>query len=272
MIPMQITSMSWRLSKIGERDDFMGERTRGTHVLLDQDGIKEFFDGRSKKVLPHLYNYTNYQDNHPDLVLRRDRYEKQKVLPDLRIGKDTRVLDIGCGVGRWAGTVLSCGGMYVGVDYSEPLLALARNACEEAKESNRQYEFICSSFQDICEKLPGHDAEDGFDLIIVNGVMVYINDSDLPKCMANADRLLRPAGRLYIKEPIAYGERLTLNHVYSEELSSDYSAIYRSVDEYEALWESLGERYSMARKGDMWEDSLKNRKETGPYYWIMEKR
>ena len=249
----------------------MGERIRGVPVALNRDSVKEFFDGRSKKKLPHLYNYTNYQDNHPDLVLRRDQYEKEKMLPMLRICENTCVLDIGCGVGRWAESVLSCGGIYVGVDYSEPLLGLARSACQKAGLCGRNYEFICSSFQDVCKNLPEHYAEDGFDLIIVNGVMVYINDEDLLQCMDNADRLLKRGGMLYVKEPIAYGERLTLQHIYSEELSSYYSAIYRSAGEYEALWESWGTGYVVVGKGDMWEASLKNRKETGPYYWLLEK-
>lgn len=247
-------------------------RIIGKQIELDENEVKKFFDERSKKPLPHLYNYTNYQDKHPDLVLKRDLYEKEKICPLLNIKSDTRVLDIGCGVGRWASTIISEGGTYVGIDYSETLLDLAKQGCERDALPTDRYEFICASFQNLIKLLPKNHIKEKFDLILVNGVMVYVNDRDLSLCIANVDALLKVNGFLYVKEPVSYGERMTLQNVYSEELSSYYSAIYRSAHEYEFLWKKFLDGYEMAYQGDLWEKGLKNRKETAPYYWIMRKR
>ena len=97
----------------------MGNRVRAKSIDIDSGETKKFFDSRTKMKFPYLYNYTNYQDKHPELVLQRDSHEKRKILPILGITKGKRVLDIGCGVGRWADSVLSNGGIYLGVDYSE---------------------------------------------------------------------------------------------------------------------------------------------------------
>ena len=249
----------------------MGERVRAERIEIDKEATKNFFDARSKKKLPYLYNYTNYQDKSPELVLHRDSHEKSKILPLLDIKTDMRVLDIGCGVGRWAESVLSHGGIYTGVDYSESLLALAREACSAITDGISRYEFICSSFQDLSENLRTECTTQGFDIIIVNGVMMYINDKELGGCLENVDALLKSDGLFYVKEPVSYAERLTLNQVYSDEMECEYSAIYRSVNEYEKLWETFGGRYVLLQKGSMYESALNNRKETGAFYWVMRK-
>lgn len=246
-------------------------RILGEQIELNANEVKIFFDERCKKQLPHLYNYTNYQDKHPDLVLKRDLYEKEKICPLLSIKYDTRVLDIGCGVGRWASTIVSQGGTYVGVDYSESLLELAKQGCEREGVPIGRYEFICADFQHIINLLPERHIKDKFDVILINGVLMYINDKDLLNCIGNVGALLKENGLFYVKESIACGKRLTLKHVYSDELSSYYSAIYRSAAEYEMLLNQMGDFYEMIQKGEMWEVELKNRKETSVYYWVMRK-
>ena len=187
----------------------------------------------------------------------------------LHVALGCRVLDIGCGVGRWAESILSSGGIYVGADYSEPLLQLARDA--HSQYMAEQCKFICSSFQTLDSSLPEETVRNGFDIILINGVMMYINDSELHLCMDVIRNLLIGGGTLYIKESIAYNERLTLDHVYSDELSTEYSAIYRCVTEYESLLRELGESYEIIKKGEMWETDFKNRRETTAYYWLMKK-
>ena len=249
----------------------MGNRVRAKNVDIDNEETKKFFDARSKKKFPYLYNYTNYQDKSPELVLQRDLHEKRKILPILGIEAGMRVLDIGCGVGRWAKSVLSHGGIYIGVDYSESLLALARDACGAITDGGSRYKFIYSSFQNLSKNLSDECTAQSFDIIIVNGVMMYINDKELDECLENVDALLSPNGLFYVKESVSYGERLTLNGVYSDEMECEYSAIYRSVEEYEKLWKAFGERYACIQKGSMYESALNNRKETGAYYWVMRK-
>lgn len=247
------------------------QRIKTNKIVIDQDGVKLFFDNRVKKKLPYLINYTNYQDNHPELALERDKYEKDRIMPFLNLQPESKVLDIGCGVGRWGNHVLeilSNQGMYIGVDYSGNILNLAK---EHFREKQNFY-FYESSFQDILLNLP-HTTKNMFDVVLVNGVMMYINDNDLAQCMMNLEELIAIGGRICIKESVGLQDRLTLNKIYSEELKSQYSAIYRGVEEYNILFRDVfpSEKYNIAYADVMWQGDLANRKETTAYFWIIER-
>ena len=248
-------------------------RVVGAKIDINESEVKSFFDRRCEKKLPYLYNYVNYQDKHPELALERDRYEKDKILPLLNLRQGSRVLDIGCGVARWAtegfmGTI-SSEGIYVGVDYTAGLLDMARK--NTASHSNCR--FYCGRFQDILSVLPDELKEAGFDVILVNGVMMYINDEDIASCLDSVNKLLAPAGIAYLKESVGFTERLTLNETYSDELTSNYSAIYRSIAEYDAFFAQYlpDSAFTVLERDDMWKWNLHNRRETTAYYWIIRK-
>lgn len=102
---------------------------------IDTDVTRTFFDNRIKKKLPHRYNYVIYQDANPELALERDMYEKSKIGPLLKIQRYSKVLDIGCGVGRWGDEIAPqlIEGKYVGIDFSKQLIQIAQdNFCNSA--------------------------------------------------------------------------------------------------------------------------------------------
>ena len=244
------------------------KRVEDERIAIDASAVKSFFDNRCKKKLPYLYNYTNYQDNHPELALKRDQWEKQIIAPLLNLQAGESVLDIGCGVGRWGQWVLEQDACYFGVDYSQSLLNLA----QEALPASECCHWLCSSFQDLLPALAqaGYGQQQ-FDKIFINGVFVYINDEEIPGCIRAADCLLKPGGRFYLREPVGREQRLTLNGIYSDELASQYSAIYRSIDEYQALWVRYLKTYKCIASDELWKQDLANRKETTAYYWLWEK-
>ncbi len=240
-------------------------------VDIDVDKVHSFFDNRVNKKLFHRYNLVNYQDNNPELALRRDRAEKQKIIPYLSLTKDSRILDIGCGVGRWGDELvlsLSGDGEYVGVDYSEKIIQVAKKACKEDNtESKRNY--YIGSFQQVLEVLEKNKVQSRFDIVIVNGVMSYINDSDIRKCLMNVTKLVNNNSTIYLKESVGVNCRYTLNDIYSNELSSNYSSIYRSINEYRELYDEIFKEYILKAEGETFsDDGLKNRSETTSYYWI----
>lgn len=248
------------------------QRIKTNKIAIDEDDVKSFFNNRVKKNLPYLINYTNYQDKHPEMALERDKYEKTRIMPFLNLQSESRVMDIGCGVGRWGNhmlKILSNQGMYVGADYSGNILNLAKNQFRE----NKNFYFFESSFQDLLLNLPKNLKHNKFDAILINGVMMYINDTDLAQCMSNLEELIAVGGRICIKESVGLKDRLTLNKIYSEELESKYSAIYRGVEEYNTLFRNSfsSEKYNIIYQDVMWQGDLANRKETTAYFWIMEK-
>lgn len=252
---------------LGRREN----RISGKTVDINEIQTKDFFRNRTKKELPHRYNYVIYQDSNPELAIERDKYEKEKMISYLKLKRDSLVLDVGCGVGRWGDEIVKylIDGKYVGIDFSEELLKVA-------KENLKEFESCCflqGSFQEIQNVLDENNLNEQFDTILINGVLMYINDSDIEKCLESVDGLLKTKGRIYIKESVGVEQRFTLRDFYSEELSSTYNAIYRSLKEYHQLFERkfIDKGYKVISDGETWTQEQKNRTETLSYYWILEK-
>ena len=243
-----------------------GARVKGERVAIDEVAVKAFFSHRHEKKLPHRLNYTNYQDAHPDLALERDAAEKEKILPLLSLHPGMRVLDIGCGVGRWCEAVLAAGADYVGVDYTQSFLDIAA----EAQPAGSHCTWVCSDFQHVEEALQKAKIAMPFDCILVNAVFMYINDEDIPICLSQADRLLARGGMIYLRESVSHTDRLTLDSIYSEELTSDYSAIYRSIQEYASYWNDYLPGYRILKEDER-QRELVIRKETTSYAWLLQK-
>ncbi|RUL86226.1 class I SAM-dependent methyltransferase [Tautonia sociabilis] len=94
-----------------------------------------------------------------------------------------RVLDLGCGKGRFAARLAERGASVIGVDASAAMLGVARGrGVAVAKGSAR--------------RLPIGD--DCVDLILSIEVIEHIAPPELPDALAEAFRVLRPGGRLVV--------------------------------------------------------------------------
>ncbi len=250
----------------------MEKRIVDKEVILDDRRVKSFFDNRENKKLPHRYNYVNYQDDNPSLAVERDKIEKERIKPYFHVDEDSMVLDIGCGVGRWGDEFvpeLKQTGKYVGIDYTKFFIDIANNHFNDEKNAS----FLVGSFQNVCEVLKNSSEYRKYDRILINGVLMYINDRDIPQCLKSVEELLNTDGMLYIKESVGTNHRLTLNEFPSKELEADYSVIYRSLKEYSRLFTEyfLGMGYTMIAAGATWDDYFDYEKETTNWYWILKK-
>ena len=61
---------------------------------------------------------------------------------------------------------------------------------------------------------------------------MYINDDELAECYRQIRRISNPETIIYFEESVGVDQRLTLNQIWSENLNSNYSAIYRTREEY----------------------------------------
>ena len=72
-------------------------------VALDTDAVRQFFEQRGMSInAEHPLTSILYQDSHPEIAAERDLYERNLITPLLDLRPDSAVLDIGCGIGRWA--------------------------------------------------------------------------------------------------------------------------------------------------------------------------
>ena len=246
----------------------MSDRIVGERVDVDYGSVSKFFEDRgNNQDLAHKYNYVLFQDENPQLAIERDQQEKDKICQLLKPAKNQRVLDIGCGIGRWGERMCADGLYYVGIDGSAALI-------ERAEENLKDYankRLFVGKVQDFPEILKGA-GEAPFDFVFVNGVFMYLNDADFEQALHDIMTIGTPHVQFYIKDSMGIEERLTLDQIYSDGLKQNYSAIYRSISEYQEITTRIfGDEYQLVSEGELFGGSLHNRKETTDYFMIWKK-
>jgi cyclopropane fatty-acyl-phospholipid synthase-like methyltransferase len=226
---------------------------------IEKDSVARFFRERAQKVESvGAIRAVIYQDKHPDLAEKRDAAEKARLLPLLELDHSLRVLDVGCGTGRWTADLAHGCASYHGIDFSAELIAHARSAFIES-ESLR---FTVASAEDY--SLISLGETQPFDRILCCGVMIYLNDEDVEhafNCMAS---VAAPKTRIVLREPVGTHERLTIKEHFSDELEQSYNAIYRTMQELIDCMEGtlFAAGFRVAGSGNVYDTPLNNRAET----------
>lgn len=248
-----------------------GNRIYGKTVNINTKHTKDFYNNRARKIknMNNPYVSVLLGDQNPEYALAWDSFEKENILPKMQIDETCRVLDIGCGMGRWAETLIPKCGYYCGTDLS---LEMVKCASERNHFPNRKYDFLNYSFEEFCA-LPETGGPSNFNRLWICGIMMYINDKDLLKGMEQLLEKMDAHVRVYFTETIALTERLTLNEFYSEALKTDYDVIYRTETEYNQIYKSwLDAGFQIIEQGLLPHlNKEKEYSETDRWYTILER-
>ncbi len=204
---------------------------------INTQNTMNFYNDRAKRAASMDCPYTAVLlgDQNPKHAEQWDVFEKEHILPQLKLDENSCVLEIGCGMGRWAETVIPMVKCYRGVDFSSGMIETAKSRCVF---EGRDYDFINASFQQTVSN-PDMFGGIKFDRVIIGGVCMYINDSDMNMCISGLTGLLSEHCRMFLTETVAVETRLTLDECPSEALKTTYDVIYRTPAEYNEYYKSL---------------------------------
>lgn len=236
-------------------------------VELDSQSVKSFFEERGRSLNPaNPLTSVMYQDHNPELAKARDAHEKAEVLPLLRLAASDTVLDLGCGIGRWADVLAERVKRYHGIDFSTALIAQA-----QARHAAPHLSFQQLAVEDVSPA--SLNAEGDFSRILIAGVLLYLNDSQLEQALRGASACAASQSMLYLREPIALEQRLTLKEFWSEELGATYNAIYRTRAELHEVVERtlVPQGFKLTLERDLYPAHLNNRQETIQKIFIFER-
>lgn len=231
--------------------------------------MDRFFDSRAG--VPDPLVAVCYQDSNPDLARARHDSEVSELLRRLTHLYAHDILDIGCGTGRWLPVFLPKLNTYLGVDASVELVLRASDRAREYAMDDDRWTFQSARGEELEAVLEGLT----FDLVIVSGLLIYMDDAAARATLRSALRHLRPNGALYLREPCAVlPQRLTLVDEPSAELGTTYSAVYRTVGELSAMLVEELQVATHLRGGKLLtydpHPGLRNRAETASIAWLWE--
>lgn len=218
----------------------MQTRVYTDKINIDNNSTKEFWQKRANNI-NNLQTVLLGSDNTGSEQNIRNENEKRIVEKIIEKIQNPGILDIGCGIGRWAENLQNKFEYYVGVDFSEGFINSILNLDKDILTSR-------------------------FNLIICTGVLMYINDENISNIF-KAFRQVSPE-YLYIQESISLMEgRLTLNKFESKDLKTDYSAIYRTKQEYEEYFKTNA--FNIIKTDLLLDNKSGAREETNAQYWIL---
>lgn len=205
-------------------------RLYGETEDINSDKVKDFFNKRANKDVESDLSIVLFQDKENS---EKRNNEENKLVTEKIDFTDKKVIEIGCGIGRWAEFFHGKCSSYLGLDYSENLIDIAKKS-HDFKDCNFQ---VMSAFDIKIDELL---IEPPFDILLISKVLMYINDEDLAILIDEVNEITSEDKQVFITEPISRMEsRLTLKDFYSNELEADYNAIYRTENEYREFFKKL---------------------------------
>jgi len=151
----------------------------------------------------------NYQETSKDLLVRIDIHEKYGAcdidewnMEVLQPKPDFKILDVGCGAGKQCflfSDNTERKAEITGGDFSEELLEKARAKLAERGDKNVKFQFL-----DFDKKFDFVD--DTFDLLSSAFAIYYA--SDLKFTFAEAHRVIKPGGRLFVTGPLPENKQM----------------------------------------------------------------
>ena len=234
-------------------------RLYGEKEDINKENIKDFFDKRASKEVDSLMTITSFQEK--ENLDQRQEEESKIVLENIDLtGK--KILEIGCGLGRWAEIFHDKCKSYLGLDYAENLIKLAKK-----NYNYKNCEFQVMSALDI--KIDELIIKPPFDIIFIAGVLIYLNDEDISQMIKEINKISSKNKIIYIRETISVmNNRLTLKDFYSKDLDANYNAIYRTKDELLDFFKEFENVTNI--KTDKIHETLNKHDETGYRYFILE--
>jgi len=135
------------------------------------------------------------------------------------------VLDLGCGPGTWALQLSALADSWLGYDIAPAFVETARREADQRGLNHLKFEI--GSMLEV-------DQGQHFNLVLMGGILGYVNDVDLLPLMRRAASHLRPDGVIYVRVSVIPGlyPRLTLKR--------GYPIHYRKTRQYLQIFEEAG--------------------------------
>jgi ubiquinone/menaquinone biosynthesis C-methylase UbiE len=166
------------------------------------------------------------------------RWTQRKLVSLLPLGDNLYLLDLACGTGRalrYAATRTNGHGEFYGVDISPKMI-------EQAQAKSQSYGNL-HFYKSRVEELPFDD--NFFDVIISSNALHHFSDPE--RALREANRVLKPNGKLYILDMTANTAFMRIVDRFIHKIEPEHVKLY-STKEFQALFERAGLCYVTSKR------------------------
>lgn len=201
--------------------------------MIDADKVKQFWENRAERMGDVAFESIVNLEEDQDALAEKIRVETRNVFEYLGDVAGKSILDLGAGVGQWAFRFHERGAAHVtAVEYAANLVRIGRAEAERREVST--IEFVESPAERFV-------ARRTFDIVYISGLFVYMNDDQVVELMANLKPMLdRRDGMVLLRDGTGVPDRYEINQRMSDHLGTEYSAIYRTREDYIELFAGIG--------------------------------
>lgn len=200
--------------------------------MIDAEKVKKFWEDRAEKLGSVAFESIVNLEENADALAEKINVETENVLSFLGDISGKSIVDLGAGVGQWSFRFHDKGAAHVtAVEYAA---SLAKIGSKEAKKrSVETIEFAVSP----AEKFIGNRT---YDFVYISGLFVYLNDDQAAELMSNLPALLHEDSIVVLRDGTGVPDRHEINQKMSNHLGTEYSAIYRTQEDYLRLFAAVG--------------------------------
>jgi len=187
---------------------------------IDDAVVESYFDGSGGKTAAAMSMVAHEHNLPAQSVAHRLGKEQRAINRWLEsVDASGRVLDVGCGAGAWVEIFATRYASVIGVERSQLMVDAAKTRVAHLPNA------------EILRGDGRKDLPDGsFDLIFVGGLFMYLSDPDATALLGSLKKLLSAEGTIILRESTVRSGILLA--------TGEYQAIYRSVDEYQKLFQT----------------------------------
>lgn len=198
--------------------DTPDHETGGDRHMIDYERIRRFYEQHRADQTDDPDFMRGTVDETVGLVRFRTRAEMRHLDRVLAVEPGATVLDLGAGTGRWAVYFAQRGARVTAIDN---VASVADAARRNAERRGLQLDYRVGDLL-----APPLDPSERFDIVHIGGVLVYINDADIPRVRDVVAAHTTASGMFVLREPV------DPNGPSEQRRGEDYSALFRRPETY----------------------------------------
>lgn len=187
--------------------------------------MNNFWENQSlnEKSFIHSISNLSYDKN---FSKEKSLIEKKRIENLLKLNNKfyNSCIEIGAGTCQWTFILSKISKSILVTDTSKGMLQLGRSHLfDNYPELNVKF-FI----GDICQEIEPPNAP--YDLIFISGLILYLNNKQFCQLLKFIYKNSSKNATLILREPVGINKEYILDNIYSKELETNYSAIYRTEE------------------------------------------